>query len=140
MIVPRPPRRPNVIKEINRVTPPYPCPACGHRVFDEPPGCHLICPVCFWEDDGVQLRCPTVAIGANRISLVEAQRNVIAFGACKERVRALVRPPAPREAMDPAWRCIGPSDDFEDLSTVSSTSWPEDWTTLYWWLPTFWRA
>ncbi|MEV6102784.1 CPCC family cysteine-rich protein [Nocardia sp. NPDC051981] len=122
------------------MNPAYPCPACGHRVFDQPPGCHLVCPVCFWEDDGVQLRWPTLALGANRVSLVDAQRNVIAFGAYDEHARGFVRPATAEEAMDPAWRCIAPFDDFEDCATANSAPWPKDRTTLYWWLPTFWRA
>ncbi|MEM9862380.1 MAG: CPCC family cysteine-rich protein [Myxococcota bacterium] len=52
----------------------HPCPACGHLVFHEPPGSFEICPVCRWEDDDVQLLNPTYAGGANRRSLVDAQR------------------------------------------------------------------
>jgi len=44
---------------------PYPCPCCGHRIFDEPPGSCDICKICFWEDDNVQLRWPDYAGGAN---------------------------------------------------------------------------
>lgn len=29
----------------------YPCPCCGHLVFEDPPGSYEICPVCFWEDE-----------------------------------------------------------------------------------------
>jgi hypothetical protein len=47
----------------------YPCPCCGHVVFDEPPGSYAICPVCFWVDDPVQLRWPDWAGGANKPSL-----------------------------------------------------------------------
>ncbi|MCF2538686.1 hypothetical protein K6168_23930 [Streptomyces sp. FB2] len=53
----------------------YPCPCCGHRVLDAMPGSYEICPVCFWEDDGVQSRWPTMAGGANQVSLIDAQRN-----------------------------------------------------------------
>jgi len=38
----------------------YPCPCCGHRLLGEMPGSYEICPVCFWEDDGVQFRWPTM--------------------------------------------------------------------------------
>ncbi|WP_374940084.1 CPCC family cysteine-rich protein [Streptomyces finlayi] len=47
----------------------YPCPCCGNRVLDAMPGSYEICPVCFWEDDGVQFRWPTMAGGANKVSL-----------------------------------------------------------------------
>ncbi|MFH8396799.1 CPCC family cysteine-rich protein [Streptomyces anulatus] len=65
----------------------YPCPCCGHRVFDDMPGSHEICPVCFWEDDRVQFRWPTMAGGANKVSLIEAQRNYQDFGACDQHDR-----------------------------------------------------
>jgi hypothetical protein len=43
----------------------YPCPACGFEVFDDAPGSYDLCPVCDWEDDGVQLRYPSMRGGAN---------------------------------------------------------------------------
>ncbi|MFJ7128024.1 CPCC family cysteine-rich protein [Streptomyces sp. NPDC098101] len=43
-----------------------PCPRCGHRVFDAMHGSYGICPVCFHEDNGVQLRRPTMAGGADQ--------------------------------------------------------------------------
>ncbi len=60
--------------ETTRIHQRYPCPCCGRLVFDEPPGSYSICPVCFWEDDGVQLRWPDWAGGANKPSLIDAQR------------------------------------------------------------------
>ena len=33
-----------------------PCPCCGYLVFDEEPGSYSICPICYWEDDAVQLQ------------------------------------------------------------------------------------
>ncbi|MGX1964083.1 CPCC family cysteine-rich protein [Streptomyces sp. CB02115] len=39
------------------------------------PGSYKICPVCFWEDDGAQFRWPTMGGGANKVSLIEAQRT-----------------------------------------------------------------
>ena len=47
-------------------------------MFDEPPGSYAICDVCGWEDDHVQLANPTMSGGANRESLVQAQRRAIA--------------------------------------------------------------
>ena len=73
---------------------PYTCPCCGHLVFDEPPGSHAVCPVCFWEDDALQLEFATTpAGGANGPTLLEAKRNYYRFGACEERFRRRVRPP-----------------------------------------------
>jgi len=68
--------------ETARVSDSYPCPCCGHRVLDAMPGSYEICPVCFWEDDGVQFRWPTMAGGANKVSLIKAQGNYQHFGAC----------------------------------------------------------
>ncbi|MFH8738427.1 CPCC family cysteine-rich protein [Streptomyces sp. NPDC017964] len=73
---------------------PLPCPCCGHLVLDETPGSYEICPICFWEDDGVQFRCPTMTGGANRVSLIEAQQNYQEFGACDHHGRQHARPPA----------------------------------------------
>jgi hypothetical protein len=39
----------------------FPCPCCGYRVFQRPPGNHEKCPVCLWEDDLSQLRFPATA-------------------------------------------------------------------------------
>lgn len=58
------------------------------------PGSFRICPVCFWEDDDLQFRRPTAAGGANRVSLIEAQRNYQSFAACDQQGRKYVRPPA----------------------------------------------
>lgn len=82
----------------------YPCPCCGHLVLDDMPGSYEICPVYFWEDDGVQFRWPATAGGANKVSLIEAQRNYQDFGACDQHGRRYVRPPAEDEPLDPAWR------------------------------------
>ena len=115
----------------------YPCPCCGHLVHDEPRGSYAVCPLCFWEDDLVQLRWPTTA-GANRISLIEAQGNVQRLGACDQRSLRFTRRPLPGEPLDPLWRPIDPQvDSFEDPE--HSAPWPDHQPVLYWWLPTFWR-
>ena len=59
-----------------------PCPVCGYLVFDEPPGSYAICPICFWDDDRIQLGYPLMAGGANSVSLYEAQQQFMrdAFG------------------------------------------------------------
>ncbi|WP_411073114.1 CPCC family cysteine-rich protein [Streptomyces sp. cmx-4-25] len=118
----------------------YPCPCCGHRVLDAMPGSYEICPVCFWEDDGVQFRWPTMGGGANKVSLIEAQRNHQDFGACDRHGLRHARPPAGDEPLDPAWRPIDPTrDSFEDWAAEDRAPWPDDHSVLCWWLPTFWR-
>jgi hypothetical protein len=117
----------------------FPCPCCGHLTLGEPPGSYEICPICFWEDDLVQLRWPTYRGGANKPSLVEAQRNFAAIGACEERLLRYVRPPRPDEPRDTGWRPVADEDDFEPADDTEA-DWPQDHTVLYWWRPTYWRT
>lgn len=118
----------------------YPCPRCGHRALDAMPCSYEICPVCFWEDDGVQFRWPTMAGGANEVSLIEAQRNYQDFGACNEHGRRFVRTPTEDEPLDPGWHSIDLTrDSFEDWEAEDRAPWPDDRSVLCWWLRTFWR-
>ena len=45
------------------------CPLCGKSQVEE----YEICPVCFWENDPVQLWKPQLAGGANQMSLEQAR-------------------------------------------------------------------
>lgn len=54
-----------------------PCPCCGFLTLEEEYGSYVICSVCGWEDDGVQLANPTSAGGANSESLAEAQARAM---------------------------------------------------------------
>lgn len=45
------------------------CPVCGKSQVEE----YEICPVCFWENDPVQLWKPQLAGGANQMSLEQAR-------------------------------------------------------------------
>lgn len=74
------------------------CPCCGYRTLGDPrPGSYEICPVCFWEDDLTQFESPELSGGANRVSLVQARRNFIEFGACDRSSVPHVRLPLPTE-------------------------------------------
>ncbi len=53
----------------------YKCPCCDQYTLEHPSGSYDICPICFWEDDKMQLENPNYSSGANRISLVEARKN-----------------------------------------------------------------
>lgn len=54
----------------------YKCPCCGFYTFEKRPnGNYDICPVCFWEDDPIQLKDQLYAGGANKISLVQGENN-----------------------------------------------------------------
>lgn len=56
----------------------YPCPACGFEVFADAIGSYDICPICGWEDDGVQYRFPDLIGGANGTCLYEWQLKTVA--------------------------------------------------------------
>lgn len=58
-----------------------------------------ICPVCFWEGDGQDDHDVAVVRGGpnGSLSLEQARRNFLAFGASEERRRAHVRPARPEE-------------------------------------------
>lgn len=72
------------------------CPCCGHMTMPDDgsfPGSFAICPVCFWEDDNVQLDDIDFAGGANQVSLRQARSNYRSFGAVDEQARPYVRSP-----------------------------------------------
>ena len=94
----------------------WPCACCGYRTLTEgPSGRHELCPVCWWEDDGLP---PWTSDGPGGGPLYVAQRHFLA----RERipgwyawrtVRSLRRPasvrprrPRPDEAREPGWRPI----------------------------------
>jgi len=120
----------------------WPCPCCGHLTLTDGPGDYALCPVCFWEDDGEQLRWPLSDHGANGISLVDAQRNYQRYGACHEDFHKKVRPPQRGERLDLGWRPLDLAvDDVErDPSDPGRPPWPADSTRLYWWRDTYYRA
>ncbi|WP_197093378.1 CPCC family cysteine-rich protein [Nonomuraea sp. SBT364] len=77
---------------------PYACPCCRYVTLDERGGSE-ICPVCFWEDDGQDDPDADVVLGGPNggLSLTQARRNFLAFGACEESMRRNVRAPRPEE-------------------------------------------
>jgi hypothetical protein len=120
----------------------YPCPCCGFLVFEEPPGSDDICPICFWEDDISQLRFPEMPVGANRVSLIEAQRNFQNLGASVIRLLPNVRKPTPGDKHDPEWRPIDEATDNVEkgVSGVEyGLTYPQDGTSLYYWRHDYWR-
>jgi hypothetical protein len=124
----------------------YPCPCCGYEVFGTPPGSYDICPICFWEDDIVQLVFPDLAGGANQCSLIEGQQNFAAFGACEIRIKDQVRAPKKSDTRDPAWRPLQPARDH--FLKWGAKEDHEKWLVvkdsrtlcLYYWLPEYWLA
>lgn len=85
----------------------FACPCCGYRTLDLPsPGSFEVCPICYWEDDNVQFEDPDYQGGANHISLREAQRNFLDFGAASKDAVACVRKPESTDERDPAWKPV----------------------------------
>jgi hypothetical protein len=83
----------------------FACSCCGSKTFREQPnGSYDICPVCFWEDDLIQLNDPNFEGGANRVSLKQGQKNFIEFGACEIEMIRYVRQPTKDEERDEIWK------------------------------------
>ncbi|MGB0712725.1 MAG: CPCC family cysteine-rich protein [Gammaproteobacteria bacterium] len=121
----------------------FPCPCCGYRVFDLPPGHHGVCPICAWEDDMSQLRFAEMPGSANPQSLIEAQANFEAFGASNRRYLDQVRSPNEMDSRDPRWRRVDARQDNLEQpmrGTAYADSYPvDDPTVLYYWRPEYWR-
>jgi hypothetical protein len=121
----------------------HPCPCCGYLVYEEAPGSYDICPICFWEDDIVQLAFPDMAGGANKCSLITAQRHFAEFGACELRLKAHVRTVRTIDMRDRDWRPLDEEHDrylhWEDegdrrlWDTVKNSA-----RCLYYWRPDYW--
>ena len=61
---------------MNRAIGKYKCPCCGFYTFDEKlNGNYDICPVCFWEDDPIQL----MNIKVELIELVSYRQGIIFY-------------------------------------------------------------
>ncbi|GAB1819127.1 CPCC family cysteine-rich protein [Herbidospora sp. RD11066] len=118
---------------------PFPCSCCGHLTQENGPGSWEICSVCFWEDDITQLRWPLLDEGANRVSLVEAQKNFALFAASERKSLPHVRPPRPSERVAAGWRVIDLAIDRFEPTDRQLHPWPSDYTVLYWWSPGFWH-
>jgi hypothetical protein len=96
----------------------FPCPCCCFVGLDEePPGTFEICVLCGWEDDPVQLDEPTVAGGANRLSLVEWRRQFEERIAGESPLRHHFHAPAERQARALAERLSGLLDSLEVFRT-----------------------
>ena len=109
----------------------YPCPCCGHMSFSEPPGSYDICPICYWEDDVVQLRWVLRGGGANKPSLVESQQNYAKHGAMEERFVKNVRQPRAGDERDPEWRPVDTERDRPQER--DDPPWVKDYTVYYYW-------
>ncbi|GAB3532929.1 CPCC family cysteine-rich protein [Pontibacter brevis] len=80
------------------------CPCCGYDTFEgEERLQYIICPICFWEDDPIQFSEPEYEGGANRVSLVQAQRNFEEFRACEREMIRHTRKPKESDVRKSNW-------------------------------------
>lgn len=79
----------------------YKCPCCGYYTFDKKVGGTFdICPVCYWEDDNVQLENTEYPNGANPVSLNQAKLNYNKYGAISKEFVDKVREPNSEEIIN----------------------------------------
>jgi hypothetical protein len=72
----------------------YRCPCCGLKTLDAP-GALVLCPICWWEDDGQEdADASEVHLTVNgELSLDDARRNYARYGAAHPRFLPYVRKP-----------------------------------------------
>lgn len=99
------------------------------------PGSFDICPICFWEDDAVQLMDPWFAGGANKPNLVEAQQTFARTGAMEARFATQVRGVQASDERDVTWRPASASDRMR-IRTPASLSDSESLDIGAWY---YWR-
>lgn len=87
-------------------TPREVCPCCDYVSLAER-GNYLICPVCFWEDDGQDVDQLDEPSGPNHITLREGRANYKRFGACDEKMVPNVCSPEERAKFERRPRHVG---------------------------------
>ena len=77
---------------------PHACTCCRFLTLEQR-GAFEICPVCFWEDDGQDDHDADIARGGpnSTLSLSEARKNFLKFGAMEKQFVEKVRKPKPEE-------------------------------------------
>jgi hypothetical protein len=112
----------------------YTCPVCGFLTLKEPPGSYETCVVCGWEDDVSQLLFPS-SLGANRVSLQQAQNNFVKIGFSNKNILLrLLKKNQNNYEKDPQWRLLRAADIKDRPADVDpSKVYPEDITELYYW-------
>lgn len=69
----------------------YKCPCCGYYTFEDAEDAFFeICEVCFWQNDTSEEH---KVSGANHMTLADARKNFLQYGACREKSSAFVRHP-----------------------------------------------
>lgn len=73
------------------------CPCCNFKTLDAESSIFDICPICYWENDNIQLAKPSYRGGANDINLDEARENYKNIGAISSEYLTYVRLPLENE-------------------------------------------
>ncbi len=107
----------------------FTCPCCGYKVFEELPGSYEICPICFWEDDLIDLEMLYKSMGPNRVSLYEAQKNYELIGASEPRLISYTRKANRHDMKDLRWRKID-----QETDKVIDIRADENLEKIYYWL------
>lgn len=83
------------------------CPCCDYVTLPER-GRYIICPVCYWEDEGIDINKLHKQSGANNgLTLHQARANFRKFGAFEERRVKSVCSAAEREQFERRPRNVG---------------------------------
>ena len=91
-------------------TPREQCPCCDFISLAER-GNYLICPICFWEDDGLDIYELDTPSGPNHgITLREGRANFESFGACQKEMLKHVISVDQRRKYDRRVREMGTND------------------------------
>jgi hypothetical protein len=88
-------------------------------------------------DEVSSLRYATIACAANKISLVQSQKNYSSFGYAKPWMQQCIRKATAADLRESGWRLFDPQSDLIESIPVDhdSTSWPDDLTSFYYWRP-----
>ena len=91
-----------------------------------------------WQDDCISLKYPYEACGPNKVSLVEAQKNYLNFGASEFRLRNYVSKTRTEidEKVEVGWRPINQESD--KFLASDSMDRPDEYEMLYYWRSTYW--
>jgi hypothetical protein len=107
-----------------------PCAGCGfYTIGLDYFGSYNICPLCDWEDDGMQLANPACGGGANLDSLIEHQQQYISVFPIEVQVYDSYQ-------RDPSWRVLNQSEIDEAIKEKEEKYWKNqnvfDYSEAYW--------
>jgi Cysteine-rich CPCC len=101
----------------------YPCPCCGYKTLPDR-GAYDLCPVCWWEDEGLE---PWEYSEPNGQTLVEAQQEYLAQRLPYRLRSGKVRPPKRSEQRDPDWRPFELTDELLGRVARANVEWQRSW-------------